>query len=376
MKKSDELKKTINELKAQIEDLQQKEQLKDAAKLADELTDTIDNYKTELAKEQAELTDIVTGASAINKHYSVDDSAMRRRIFNKHLFGRPLNDEEMAFENAAGTPGQVGATPEKGGYLVPEEQIAQLREYRKAYTELKTLCHVQTANSTTGKMPTLGDESGTLTAFEELNAIKQSDFDFGQLTYTIKDYGDIIPVSNQLIADADVDIMSIIGQRFARKAVNTENTEILKLLSGLSATALTGYKNLIKALNVDLDPAYYANTKILTNQDGFEWLSELEDGQSRPLLVPDVAAPDTYRFRGKQIVVVSNNTMATASKKIPFYVGSIADYVAFFQRKGVEVAVSDQFLFDKYATALRCVERFGVVADDKDAVKAYTVTVA
>ena len=376
MKKSDELKKTINELKAQIEDLQQKEQFKDAAKLADELTDTIDNYKTELAKEQAELTDIVTGASAINKHYSVDDSAMRRRIFNKRLFGRRLNDEEKAFENAAGTPGQVGATPEKGGYLVPEEQIAQLREYRKAYTELKTLCHVQTANSTTGKMPTLGDESGTLTAFEELNAIKQSDFDFGQLTYTIKDYGDIIPVSNQLIADVDVDIMSIIGQRFARKAVNTENTEILKLLSGLSATTITGYKNLIKALNVDLDPAYYANTKILTNQDGFEWLSELEDGQSRPLLVPDVAAPDTYRFRGKQIVVVSNNTMATASKKIPFYVGSIADYVAFFQRLGVEVAVSDQFLFDKYATALRCVERFGVVADDKDAVKAYTVTVA
>lgn len=376
MKKSDELKKTINELKAQIEDLQQKEQFKDAAKLADELTDTIDNYKTELAKEQAELTDIMTGASAINKHYSVDDSAMRRRIFNKRLFGRSLNDEEIAFENAAGTPGQVGATPEKGGYLVPEEQIAQLREYRKAYTELKNLCHVQTANSTTGKMPTLGDESGKLTSFEELNAIKQSDFDFGQLTYTIKDYGDIIPVSNQLIADADVDIMSIIGQRFARKAVNTENAEILGLLSGLSATALTGYKNVIKALNVDLDPAYYANAKILTNQDGFEWLSELEDGQSRPLLIPDVTAPDTYRFRGKEIVVVSNNVMATTSKKVPFYIGSISDYVAFFQRKGVEVAVSDQFLFDKYATALRCVERFGVIADDKDAVKAYTVTIA
>ena len=93
-------------------------------------------------------------------------------------------------------------------------------------------------------------------------------------------------------------------------------------------------------------------------------MSELTDGQNRPLLVPDVAAPDTYRFRGKEIVVLSNNTLATATKKIPFYIGSIADYVAFFERMGVEIAVSTDFLFDKYATALRCVERFGVVADD------------
>ena len=73
--------------------------------------------------------------------------------------------------------------------------------------------------------------------------------------------------------------------------------------------------------------------------------------------------------------MLSNNTMATTSNKIPFYIGSIGDYVAFFQRLGVEIAVSQDFLFDKYATALRCVERFGVVADDKDAVKAYNVAV-
>ena len=170
--------------------------------------------------------------------------------------------------------------------------------------------------------------------------------------------------------------MNIIGQRFARKAVNSENAEILTLLGGLTAGAVTDYKSLLKAINVDLDPAYYASARIVTNQDGFQWMSELSDAQSRPLLVPDVAAPDTYRFRGKEIVVLSNNTLKTATKKIPFYIGSIADYVAFFERQGVEIAVSTDFLFDKYATALRCVERFGVVADDKDAVKAYNFTVA
>jgi HK97 family phage major capsid protein len=172
--------------------------------------------------------------------------------------------------------------------------------------------------------------------------------------------------------------MGIIGQRFARKAVNTENAQILSKLGTLTATPITTYKNLMKALNVDLDPVFYANAKIFTNQDGFQWMSELEDGQNRPLLVPDVAAPDSYRFRGKEVVVLSNSTLATntTKKTIPFYIGSMADYVAFFERKGVEVAVSNEAGFTKNATLIRAIERFGVTAADSDALKAYTVSTA
>lgn len=386
MKKSDQLKKTYDEIKAKMNDLQEAGETKKAYDLLPELKNAEAAYKVQLELEKEDLADFLPKAAPMLKNDD-EDKVMRNRIFNKLVLGVPLNEQEREFnaadrtpircvDDAAGKPGQVGATPSKGGYLVPEEQMAQLREYRKAYTSLKSLAHVQTANSTSGSMPTLGDETGLLTNFEEITSINQSDFDFGQLKYAIKDYGDIIPVSNQLLQDADINIVDIIGQRFARKSINTENKEILDLLGGLESKALTDYKTLMKALNVDLDPAYYAGARIITNQDGFQWMSELEDSQKRPLLVPDVAAADTYRFRGKEITVLSNNTMATTSNKIPFYIGSIGDYVAFFQRLGVEIAVSQDFLFDKYATALRCVERFGVVADDKDAVKAYNVAVA
>ena len=373
MKKSDELKKIVDELRREVDNLQQEERYEEAAKQAKELTNAVHQYEAAVAMETAELTNFKGDAAPITTAV-VSDAVMRNRVFNKLVLGRALDAQEREFVNQIGSPGMVEGTPGKGGYLVPEEQMTQIREYRKAYTALKDFAHVQHANSTSGKMPTLGDETGKLVAFEELNSIQQSDFDFGQLKYEIKDYGDIIPVSNQLLDDADVNITAIIGQRFARKAVNTENDEILKLLKKLTAVDVTDAKGFMKILNVTLDPAYYANTRILTNQDGFQWLSELEDAQKRPLLVPDVAAPDTYRFRGKEIIVVSNGTLPTATKKVPFYIGSFADYVAFFERVGVEIAVSQDFLFDKYATALRCVERFGVVADDKDAVKLAQVT--
>ena len=351
MKKSDELKKIIDELKARADQLQQEEQYDEAMKVADELKDAVREFKFAKTMEEAEATNFMTAATPAGAKSTISDAAMRNRIFNKCLFGRSLNDEEMAYLNKVGTPGQAEGTAAKGGYLVPEEQINQLLELRRAYTQLKSFTNVQVALSNAGKQPTVGAETGTLTAFDELNEIHQGDIDFSQLSYEIADYGDIIPVSNTLLQDVDLNLMGIIGQRFARKAVNTENAQILAKLAAItdSPTAISTYKGITKALNVTLDPAFYANAKIFTNQDGFEWMSELEDAQNRPLLVPDVAAPDTYRFRGKEVVVISNSILVTSetgtgtvTRKAPMYIGSMSDFLAFFERTGVEVAVSDQ----------------------------------
>ena len=162
-------------------------------------------------------------------------------------------------------------------------------------------------------------------------------------------------------------------------AVNTENALILGKLNTLTATTISDLKGLNKALVKDLDPVYWSNAKIYCNQDGFLWLSNLVDANQRPLLQPDVAAPDVYRYRGKEIVVVPNGTMPndTSGSKTttPLFVGNMSDFILFVERKGVEIAVSTEYLFAKYATALRCVVRFGATVDDSDAMKAYNVAI-
>lgn len=385
MTRIDELQKAKNELAAEIEALQQKEDYKNAAEKAKELTAIAQQIEIENALETARLAGFKATATKAEGGMVTDAKKMRNRVFNKLLLGRTLTDEEREFANVAGSPGIVESVPNRGGYLVPDEQIAQLREYRKAYTALKDYTNVQTANSDAGRMPTLGAETGMLTAFDELTDIKQSDMTFGQLNYAIRDYGDIIPVSNTLLADADINLMDVIGRRFARKAVNTENNAILtKVTDRTEGVGVTGnvkdYKAITKAINVDLDPVYYSNTRIFTNQSGFQWLAELEDGQKRPLLVPDVAAADSYRLRGKEIVVLSDglglgNMIHAKEAGAPvFIIGSMSDYIAFFQRDGVEVSISQDFLFGKNATALRCVERFGVSRDDTKALKVLTTS--
>lgn len=383
MKKSDELKKAVNEITAKVEAAQAAEQYDDAAKLADELTAMVANFKAEKAKEDAEMETFTTQAAPVKDTVQTMDAKMQNRIFNKLVFERPLDSEEReiyaanrAAFNVPGTPGQVEATAAKGGYLVPTEQLNILYEFRRMYSQLRDYCNVFQVSKPTGKFPSIGAESGKLTSFEEITQITAHDVDFGQITWETTDYGDIIPVSNQLIADADFSIMSIIGQRLARKGVNTENYAILSAINTelSTPTTITTYKQLLKAMNVTLDRAFYANTRIFLNQDAFQWLSTLEDAQNRPLLIPDVVAPDSYRFRGKEVVVVPNGVMPTVTVSsddlAPIYVGSMSDFVGFFERQGVELATSTDFMFDKYATAIRAVMRFGVsILDDAAMVK-------
>lgn len=397
MKRTDELKNEINAKRAEVEKLRDAGKIDKAGAAADELTNLVKTLEVEKAMEDSDMMNFVENAAPA-KAKPKDEKKLRNSIFNKLVLGRALNEAEKEydkaegytdtlidyeFRNAPGTPGQVGATPAKGGYLLPEEQMQTIYELRRDYTALKDYVNVVQVATRTGKFPTVGTETGTLTNFEELTNIQQSDIDFSQGSYAVADYGDIIPVANQLLQDVNIDLISFIGKRFTRKAVNTENSAILALLGTLTKTTITDWKGISKALNVTLDPAISAGAKIITNQDGFEIMEEWVDSTLRPLLTESLVNPTRRTFKGREVVVVSNSIMpstvnSSATPKtttIPFYVGSFTDAITFYERKGIEIAVSTEAGFTKYATLLRAVERFQVKLIDNAAVVALKVVV-
>ena len=131
MKKSDELKKTVDELRGQVENLQKEERYEEAAELSKELTNAVHQYQAAVAMETVQTVGFAGGAAPIAAA-KVSDEVMRNRVFNKLVLGRAMSAEEREFVNVIGTPGMVEGTDAKGGYLVPEEQLNQIREYRKA----------------------------------------------------------------------------------------------------------------------------------------------------------------------------------------------------------------------------------------------------
>ena len=295
------------------------------------------------------------------------------KVFKKLVMGKPVTDAELEVYNI-GTPGQVEHTPEKGGYLVPEEQANTLKELRRNHIALKDYCNVVPVNTMSGKFPVATDQKGLLTNFEELTEIGQSEIAFAQQSWEVKDYGDIIPVSNTLLEDTNLPLVEIIGSSFVKKAVNTENAEILKLLKTVK-TKVTGkdYEDIITALNVKLDPAIASTAVIITNQSGFDYLDKLKDKEGRPLLTTDLSDPSKKLFKGKRILPLTDEVLPQDAKKYPFYVGDLVEFVNFYDRKGVEIARSTEAGFTKNATLLRVIERFDAKATDEEAVVYVTI---
>lgn len=405
MLKTDELKQEILAKRNEVEKYQQAEELEKAFNAAKELNSLIDKYEIELAKQKATFDKFFSakdsgGFSRIDTgNYDIatpitDKAKLANRAFNKLLFNRgTLTDAERnAYFNVTGSPGspaQIEATPSKGGYLVPTEQMAKLQEFRKEFVALKDYVSVVSTNTTSGRWATFSPQDLEFQSFVEMTDIAESDVAFGEATYVIEDRGLILPISNQLVDDADIDIIAFIGRKLEEGAVRTENKEILKPLNKLitgdtesaiaAATTATTHKALNAALFQTLDAGYLNAASIFTNQDGFLWLSNLDDGTNRPLLVPDVTDFHKYRYRGKEIVVLPNSTLPSsasgAKNYAPFFVGDMRSYLTFFERQGVELATSQELYFRKYGTAIRAVIRFGVTVTDPNAMTAVKVEV-
>lgn len=403
MKKTDELKQAISAKRIEVENFQQEMKIKDAVKSADELEKLLDEYKVADSLEKTEFNNFInsmrTGNAAQVTPIVADEKTLRRRAFNKLVLNParsepvPLTDEERnAYYNVTGSPGspaQIESVPSKGGYLVPQEQMSQLQEFRKEFVALKDYVSVVDVSSPSGSWATFSPQDLEFQPYVEMTNVPESDVTFGQATFVVKDRGLILPVSNQLIDDANIDIVSFLGRQLEQAAIRTENQEILAPLNTLitgttdsaiaAAATVSSHKALNTALFKTLDATYLQAARIFTNQDGFLWLSNLDDGTNRPLLMPDVTEPNKYRYRGKEIVVLPNSTLPStniSSKDYaPFYIGDMRSYITLFERQGLELSASRERYWHMNAFALRGTIRFGVVVTDTNAVTAFKVEV-
>lgn len=370
MLKSVEIKNKIENVKKEMETLQTEGNIKEAhAKI-----EVLNGLRQELAVaeelEKKETLDNINNGKPIE---TPKDEIDVNKVFNKLVMGKSVTEEEMEVYNLAST-GQIEHTDEKGGYLVPEEQGKTLKEFRRFETSLKELCNVVPVTTLKGKFPVANGQKGKLIKFDELSEIGKTDITFAQQNWDVKDYGDIIPVSNTLLEDTTFPLINIVGKNFVKKSVNTENEEILKLLK-TAKTKVTGkdYKDIQTILNVKLDPAIASTAVIITNQSGFDYLDKLEDTNKHPLLTVDLTNPTQKMFKGKRIIVLTDELLPNDSKKYPFYIGDVAEFINFYDRKGVEIARSTEAGFTSNATLLRAIERFDVKVVDSEAVIYLTI---
>lgn len=262
---------------------------------------------------------------------------------------------------------------ENGGYLVPEDVKTAINEYRRSFVSLKDHVDVRSVVVPSGsEVYEKTSQLTGLTNITELGEIQEMNAEvFERITYKVKDFGGILPVSRFLLQDSPENLLAYLGKWFMKKQVVTENKEIIAVLKTLTKKAITKVDEIKEAFNVTLDPIFLDNTKVLTNQDGFNVLDSLKDKNGNYLLQPVVTDPTKRTLFGKEVIVLPNTHLPNeAANKFPLYVGDLREAVRVYELNELEIKSTDvggkSFTRNSYDT--RLITRFDVKAVDKEAV--------
>ena len=274
----------------------------------------------------------------------------------------------------------VEGVDEDGGYTVPEDIQTTINKWAEVDYSLLQDIDVVTVTTNKGARTYQKktdadvfvdlDENGAIT--NEIEAPK-----FERVTYSIQDRAGFMPVSNDLIEDSDAGIVNIVSEWLGKANVATSNAKILAMIATKDQTDLKDIDGIKKVVNVTLGQAYKGGAKIITNDDGLNYLDTLKDKNGRPLLNADPTNPAKMTLRCGTVVVpikvLPNKVLTSVGTKVPMIVGDLKSAIRKWDRKKMSIKASDVASignFNAYAmnmTLFRAILRDDYTAMDFDA---------
>lgn len=304
----------------------------------------------------------------------------------------PKNDSVSEFANAARqrfrNAGMKEGTPADGGYTVPEDIQTRINEYREAQASLISLVDVENVTTNKGQrtFKKRVQQTGFVKVAEGGKIGAGVTPQFERLSYEIEKYAGYFPVTNELLSDSDANIVDTLTAWIGNESRITRNKLILTTLGTKEKTPIATLDDIKKALNVTLGQAFKPTSRIITNDDGLQWLDTLKNDKGEYLLQPSPADPMQLRLCAGAttipVTVVPNADLPTATDKIPFIIGDLKEAVKFFDRNQMSIMASDIAsigtlnAYEMDMTLFRAIEREDCVLKDKEAFVYGEVTVA
>ena len=365
MKKSEELKAKINELKKTAQNCITAKDVGGAKKAMVEIEDTKILLDAQLKLEQEEEAELNAGIK--NKQ-----SPVRKNAVSEFAFAARRGFKATATSMSEGTLAD-------GGYTVPEEISTMINEYRDSKFSLLQLVEVVPVSTKSGARTFKKRSQQTgFSLVAEGGAITQKQTpQFERQEWSVKKYAGYFPVTNELLADSDANITNTLVQWIGDESRVTANTLILTAIGTKAQTEFETLDDIKKALNVTLGQAFKNTSSVITNDDGLQYLDTLKDGDGKYLLQPSPQNPMQLRLCAGAttipVVVVPNSDLPTTSNKIPFIVGDLKEAVTYFDRQHMTITTSDVAVagtfnaFENDLTLFRAIEREDVKVKDVNA---------
>lgn len=234
-----------------------------------------------------------------------------------------------------------------GGYTVPEDVQTEIEHLRESKESLQDLVSVESVSTNSGRRTF--KKRSQMAGFSEVGeggkiSTKKTP-QYSIMNYKIKKYAGIYPTTNELLEDSDSNIYNELINWIADESRVTRNNIILETINKKEKTLLNGLDDIKKALNVTLGAAFKATSRIVTNDDGLQYLDTLKDNDGKYILQPSPADPmKLVLCAGATTIpvkVFANDTIPTIEGKIPMIIGDLKEGIKLFDRKKLNITTSN-----------------------------------
>ncbi|KZU46693.1 phage major capsid protein [Lactiplantibacillus plantarum] len=265
-----------------------------------------------------------------------------------------------------------GTTTGSNGVALPHAVLKAIEKPANT-NELVGLANHISVNTPAGTLPVLSATDTTLATAEELAENPQlAKMALSGVDYKLKTYRGAIPVSQELLDDADsnVQIEQLIGDYATQIHDNTLNADIASALKTATASTVTSFDDFKKAYN---DTYKYSNRVVVISKSGYDALDTLKDNEGRYLLQDDIASATGKAILGAPVYVVEDTRLGAKEGDQVAFVGSVHSFVTVADFKDLRVKWTEDYV---YGEQLQLIVREDTVVADPDAGKFLTLNFA
>ena len=299
---------------------------------------SLEDIQKELEEKQAEKAKLEEEIEELQKQ--VDENNRKAPTFKdvEQRGGKKLEQRDAIakFIRTGQTRDIEGLkTTDSGSAALIPTEVLKPHFLEKTRNPLLDLVQRVKVNSGSGKYPVIKKTDSKMASTAELKANPElGKPSISEIDYSIKTYRGYIPVSQEMIDDADYDIMSIVEDEVFNQGENTELSLVATILKSATQADAAGFDGIKDIYNKKLKSIYKAS--IVVTQSMFAALDKVKDKNGRYMLQTDVASPTGYSFGGKTIYPV-DDTVFGAEGDMKFFIGDVSEFVKLFDRSQVSV---------------------------------------
>ncbi len=272
-----------------------------------------------------------------------------------------------------------------GGYLVPPEQSAQIIDFLGANAAIRQV-GAEVMPMRTGTLPITRISSGVNTFYLGENVSgTEDDVDTGQVVLNARTLTALVPVSNQLLADASPQAENSIRRTIGRSIGIKETEAFLTDTGGVAPLGLLRLPNLVTQTSINkndltvddiqdlltaVENAESFATGILMTPALYGECRKIKDQNDRPIL-QTTSRPNEGTLLDVPVVKTTKARIGTTHYMLA---ANYPDEVVIGQRMALEFAVSEHVEFKKNQTVIRAILRHDIVARHEEALVAQPVT--